>query len=69
MQKQNKHSVKGNKNLKGWSTLEYIIGAVLIASIVGALLGVFKTKITTAINDQVDININSAQDAFNNNSK
>lgn len=54
-----------NKNLKGWATMEYIIGAVLIASLVGAMLGVFKDKIVKAIEDQVNIDITSAKDAYN----
>lgn len=69
MQKQNTLYSYGSCNLKGWSTVEYIVGAVLIVSIVGALLGAFKTKLVDSVNSQVQVNIKTAQDAFDANSK
>lgn len=53
-----------SKNLSGWAAIEYIIGAVLIASIVATLLGVFKEKMKTAVEDQINFDMQKVQDEF-----
>ena len=42
------------KNNRGWSTIEYIAGAVIITTIVFAVMGIFRDKLETAVEDQVN---------------
>ena len=35
---------------QGWTTMEYVVGAIVMAGIVTGILGVFNSKLTEAIN-------------------
>lgn len=39
-----------NKDQTGWTTMEYVVGAIALVVVVSAVLAVFKEKLIDAIN-------------------